>query len=492
LIHGRVILNTPQIVVREIRNSSVVEKVYRLSRNHSVEIFLVGGTVRDLLLGTFSGQDFDFAIRSDPLSFAKTVAQELQGSLVRLHEEFGQYRIVTIENGETVTIDLSRYKGENIEDDLRRRDFTINSMAMSLHAVFENGNLTLVDPLGGLKDLDRKRIKLSSPSALSEDPVRIMRGIRIARQYQFAIDPALSVAMKEERNLLAKAAPERIRTELFKIFDAPGIYESLTLLDELGILEVLLPEVNTFREYLQGNHHRYDLWEHSLKTARKVEVILGDIDQIWPAYSPFLKTYFSGSIEGEVKRSALLKFTAFLHDVGKPLTRTVDEGKIRFFEHEHEGEKINREVVKRFKLGKKAQKYVEMVTKNHMRILNLTSALRLTQRAKYRFFRDLADTGVDILLLSLADAWATGKEIEGTEEYGRIASRVDSFMEYYFCEFKKQPVKPLLSGSDIMEIFSLTEGKRVGELLEMVREAETRGEICTREEAITFLQGRIL
>jgi tRNA nucleotidyltransferase/poly(A) polymerase len=444
------------------------------------------------LLGTFSGQDFDFAIKSDSLSYAKAVAQEFQGSLVRLHEEFGQYRIVTKENSETLTIDLSRYKGKNIEDDLRRRDFTINSMAMNLQTVFENGNLTLIDLLGGLKDLKRKRIKLSSPTALSEDAVRIMRGVRIARQCQFAIDPALSVAMKEERKLLAKATPERIRTELFKIFDIPGIYESLTLLNELGILEVLLPEVNSLHEYLQGEHHQYNLWEHSLKTAQRVEELLQDIDQVWHAYSPSLRDYFEGAIEGEVKRCSLLKFTAFLHDVGKPLTRTVDGGRIRFFEHEHAGGKINREIVKRFKLGKKAQKYVETVTKNHMRILNLTPALRPTERAKYRFFRDLADTGVDTLLLSLADAWATGKRIEETEGCKRTASIVDRFMEYYFCEFKKQPVKPLLSGSDIMEIFKLTEGKRIGELLEMVREAETRGEICTREEAITFLQERIL
>jgi hypothetical protein len=134
---------------------------------------------------------------------------------------------------------------------------------------------------------------------------------------------------------------------------------------------------------------------------------------------------------------------------------------------------------------------METVTKNHMRILNLALAPRITQRAKYRFFRDLGNTGLDILLLSLADASATGKDREGTEECGRIASTVDSFMDYYFTEFGQKPTRPLLSGKDIMHIFGMTEGARVGELLTMVKEAEAQGEVVTRQEAIAFLKGRV-
>jgi len=334
-------------------------------------------------------------------------------------------------------------------------------------------------------------VKHTSPSALRDDPVRIMRGIRIARKYGFTIDPSLKQAMQAERGLLAETAPERVRTELFKIMDTRGMYDSLTLMQEVGILEILIPEVSSFHECKQGDHHRYDLWEHSLRTAREMESVLEGIKRLWPASSFSLNDYFQGWVEGDVRQSALLKFTAFLHDIGKPLTRRMEEGRIRFFGHELEGGMINRQVARRLKLGKKAQRYMETVTKNHMRILNLALAPKITQRAKYRFFRDLGDTGLDILLLSLADALATGKDREGTEECERIASTVDSFMDYYFIEFGRQPIKPLLSGNDIMKIFGMSEGARVGGLLDLVKEAEAQGEVATREEAIAFLKGRI-
>jgi len=443
------------------------------------------------MVGFFSGRDFDFALKGDPLVFAQVLSQDLDGSLVCLDEEFGQYRVVKMERGGMISIDLSSLKGNSIEEDLKRRDFTINSMALDVKGLFEREDLSIIDPLGGLKDLNEKRIRLSSPVALSEDPVRMIRAVRIARQYQFTIDQNLKKVMKQKKELISNSSPERIKAELFKIVDNPGIDESLMLLHELNLLELLIPEVNAFREYGQGEYHRYDLWEHSLKTAWKIELILDGIDCSWPAYSSFLIDYFLEWIEGEVRQRSLLKFTAFLHDVGKPLTRTGEEGKIRFFGHEREGGRINRKIARRFRLGKKAQKYMEVVTKNHMRILNLALDPKITQRAKYRFFRDLGDTGLDILFLSLADAWATGKDIERTGDYAKVNSIVNSFIEYYFSEYGKQPLKPLLSGDDIMQIFNLPEGKRVGELLDMIKEAEAQGEIANREEAITFLKGRV-
>ena len=447
--------------------------------------------MRDLMGGCFDGKDFDVALQGDPLTCAQVLAQQVQGSVVRLHEGFGQYRVVKIEEGKPLTIDLARIKGNTIEEDLSRRDFTINAMAIDLGVLFKTGSLDLIDPLGGLKDLREKRVKHSAPSALRDDPVRIMRGIRIARKYGFTINLSLKKAMREDRELLTETAPERIRAELFKIMDVRGIYHSLALLQEVGILEILIPEVSAFHECKQGDHHRYDLWEHSLRTAREIESVLEGIKRLWPASSPFLNNYFQGWVEGDVRQSTLLKFTAFLHDIGKPMTKRMEEGRIRFFGHELEGGMINRKVARRFKLGKKAQRYMETVTKNHMRILNLALAPRITQRAKYRFFRDLGNTGLDILLLSLADASATGKDREGTEECGRISSTVDSFMDYYFTEFGRKKVKPLLSGKDIMHLFGMTEGTRVGELLTMVKEAEAQGKIATRQEAIAFLKGRV-
>jgi poly(A) polymerase len=464
--------------------------VNHISQLMSMDVFLVGGMVRDLMLGTFSGRDFDLALRGDPRLFGENLAREVKGTVFALDEAFGQYRVVQSGKDGTISIDISVLKGDSIEDDLKRRDFTINSLAVKVKDLLEREDPEIVDPLGGLRDLAEMRIRLSSSHALKDDPVRMMRAVRIERSHSFTLDREVRELTREDKNLILTTAPERIRDELFRILDLPGVYESLILLHELELLDLLLPELVPFHGLGQGERHRFDLWEHSLNTARLIEVVLSEMSMLCPDHSAYLAEHFNALIEGEVKRSALLQLTSLLHDSGKPVTMTCDAGRIRFLGHDKEGGRINRELAMRLRLGKKASRYMQIVTENHMRVLNLLIARTVTQRAKYRFFHDLEEMGMDVLVLSLADAQATDGAVTTQGDKG-VRSLVSCFIEYYFNEYKRASPKPLISGSDIMSLFHIPEGKKVGELLDLLREAETQGEITTKEEAIALLSGRV-
>lgn len=488
----RDILFKSKEIIKRLKNEPVITSLYQLSQKYNEEIFLVGGCVRDFLLGSEMLRDFDFVLGNLPFKLAQELADKLQGSMIVLSEEFGQYRVVFHRLDRILTIDFSKYKGSCIEEDLRKRDFTINSLAIDLSTLFKKEELKIVDPVGGINDLQSRILKLSSKEALNEDPLRILRGIRIACEYQFYIDPSLSRDICDKRELLAKVASERIKSELIRIFEAQGIADSLILMDNLGILSILIPEVNTYHGFEQGERHREDLWTHSIKTAQRVEELLKSLEKQWPEYGALFQKHFSEWMGGEIKRSTLLKLAGFLHDIGKPGTRSIDnKGRIKFYGHDNLGAKIILDVSKRFRFGYKTQKYLETVISNHMRIINLanTSSI-LTQRAKYRFCRDLGDNLLDLCLLTLADVESTDYLINFSEEFKKLRDNCDNLIKYYFNDYTKIPEKPLLSGNDIMKIFGIPEGKQIGVLIKLVKEAEVQGLIHTREDAINFLKER--
>ena len=249
----------------------------------------------------------------------------------------------------------------------------------------------------------------------------------------------------------------------------------------------ILKKTNSWKITDQGEHHDYNLFDHAVKAIEFTEEILANLSEYFPDHISVLKAHFDEELEKNIYRSNLIKFIAFLHDSGKVETKSYDGEKVRFLGHDRVGEEINKTIANRLKLGHKASRVITNITKNHMRILNLSKLTNISQRAKSRFFRDMGKDGIDCLLLSMADGLATRTDTD-EEQTASLLAIIRDFLRYYFEEWLKAPEKPLLNGEEIMKFMIIPEGKEVGRLLSVIREAETEGLISTKEEAKNLLK----
>lgn len=467
-----------------LQSSEPVRAAFNVSKQMRQNVYLVGGTVRDIMMKSELGNDYDFVVEGNVPDFAAAFAEKVGGSFFVLDEERHTSRVVSKKGFQA---DFSALRGP-LEEDLKLRDFTINSMAIPVESVFE-GSLLVVDPLKGLKDIEDKILRESSPGSLEEDALRIMRGFRFASALGFSMDRNLIKHIREWSHLLDSVSKERVRTELFMILHMQGAYKVLRDMDDLGVLHILFPEMKEWKGFYQGGWHAYDLFDHSMKSVEAVDEILDRPGMYFPGYGAEIDEHMREEVEAYVTRRGLLKLASLLHDSGKFHTRVMEGERGRFFGHEKVGEEISVKISRRFKLGRRSEMMVRGLTGKHMRVFALSKLERVTKRAKLRFFRDADGFGQDLLILSLADAMATPVEGESLEEMKELIRRL---LDYYFEEFVSVQPGPLLTGDDIMKIFMLPEGKKVGAMLEALREAEAMGEVSNKGEAIEFLKKRFL
>jgi putative nucleotidyltransferase with HDIG domain len=396
-------------------------------------VYLVGGAVRDALLG-YQVHDLDFVMERDAIKIARRVANALPhtgtGTITKadfypLDPERDTGRIiVTNEDGTRSLMDFAAFRGLDLEADILGRDFTLNAIALNL------SDNTILDPLGGAMDLKEKRLRACSPSAFSDDPVRILRGIRLAANFGFHILLETRKAMKEAVGLLGNISPERMRDELFRLLDGLQPATCLRALDLLGALDMVLPELAALKSVEQSMPHVHDVWEHTLATVSHLEAVLAALA---PNYDPDtasdmlkgmmvvrigryrqqLGETYSVPLTADRSLRSLLFLAALYHDIAKYQTKKVDEeGQLRFWDHDQQGAEIAASRGRALALSNDEVTRLETVIRNHMRILFHTIRLVRegkppSRRAVYRFFRDTGAAGVDVCLLTLADLRAT-------------------------------------------------------------------------------------
>jgi len=475
------------------------------------KVFLVGGCLRDLLLGRET-KDFDLVPEGDAEKFARSFASEVGGSFVLLDEKNRIYRVVKQEifknkGKQTFNLDFSQLRGKKIEDDLLLRDFTVDAMAVRLDgvggdpAIFRRRKFysrVIVDPAGGMADLKKKLIRKTSPKIFDDDPLRLLRGYRLAATLGFAIEKETENEIKEKVDLIKNAAEERVRDELLRILFTPQSYQYIRRLHRAGLLSRIIPEIEIMKEKPENYYHREGLWGHSLETLKSLEEILSNLGKLFPGMSRKISAHLGEKIFGEVERGALLKWAAIFHDIGKPKKIIKEEGRVRFFGHEEAGTSLVIQIMERLRFSNKAIKIVERIVEHHMRPGNLSEAPQLTDKAIHRFFRDLSREGVDTLLLSLADRYSYRKILP--ERNRRLAVEISRksikkheqtvkkmLRRYYYHKERILP-KPLVRGDEIMESFNLPQGPLIGKLLTKVGEAQAEGKLKNREEALQFLK----
>ncbi len=471
----------------------------------------MGGLLRDLLLGRET-KDLDLVPEQDTEEFARSFASEVGGSFVLLDEKNRIYRVVKQKisekkGKEIFNLDFSQMRGKKIEDDLLLRDFTVDAMAVRLDWI--EGNLRIlkrvkrlsklvVDPSGGMLDLKKKVIRKVSPRIFDDDPLRLLRGYRLAATLGFAIDRETENEIREKVDLVKGAARERVRDELFKILSTPQSYRYIRRLQRVGLLTTIVPEIEVMREKPENYYHREGLWGHTLETLKSLEEILSSLVKLFPGMSRKLIAHLDEKISGEVERRTLLKWATIFHDIGKPKTVRRDDGRVRFFGHEEAGASLVVEIMERLRFSNKAIKVVDRIVENHMRPGNLSEVSQLTDRAIHRFFRDLSEEGVDTLLLSLADRYSYRKILpERGREPGSEISRksikkhektVRKMLSRYYYHKERILPKPLIRGDEIMKSFNLPQGPLIGKLLTKVGEAQAGGKLKSREETLQFLK----
>jgi poly(A) polymerase len=452
-------------------------------------LYLVGGYLRDLLLGRSGARraDLDLVVWGEPERFGRNLVDSLDGSLVRLDQE--TVRAIIPSAGVIVQIDISRPKGETIEDDLVARDLTVNALAVRIDTPILQPStpnpLSFIDPTGGLNDLKERRLRAIVPSAFDRDPLRLIRAVRLAAELGFTIDEVTRQWIIERASLLGTVAGERLCDELFRILDAVPAAPWIEQLDVLQLLKVLVPEVEAIKSVPASKPHRLPLWEHSLQTLWSIELLLAHLEQFFPEHAPWLRKRLNREIEAGVTETAILKLLAILHDVGKPQTRSVQpDGRVRFLGHEQAGLPILTRLCDHLRLGRLAGSLVTGIERYHLRPIHLSSGTTVTTRAQYRFFREVGDAAPLVLLHSWADLRATiGEEVEAFHQH-QIFLR--NAFRFYNAEFLASQAKPYIRGDDLIEVCGLTPGAFLGYVLECLREAQATGLIKSREEALSY------
>ncbi|WP_025322807.1 HD domain-containing protein [Deferrisoma camini] len=436
--------------------------------------WLVGGTVRDLALGRPDPPDLDLAFPGEAARAAFEVARLGEGTAFPLDEGRGVWR-VALPGG--VTVDLAPLRAPTLAEDLAGRDFTVNAVAWTL-----GEDRGLVDPLGGLRDLAERRLRPCRADALEEDPVRVLRAYRLAVGLGLEIDPGLEQSLARAAPGLGRVAPERIRTELFACLGLVGGSRGLRLMAAHGVLEVLFPFVGDWRGFDQGDYHAYDLWEHALRTAEEAERLAEGEE--WMPRPDRLREHLAEELEAGITRRALLVFAACLHDLAKPECASQDGNRRRFTGHETRGGHLLRGILAGLRVGRRARGAAQRAVAAHLRLFQLSRQHPPTERARLRYLRDLRAETPEAVLLSVADERATGPAPPAREAVERTAAEV---LDLYWRKRDHREIPPLLRGRDLVEL-GVPPGPEVGRLLRAVAEAEARGEVATRNEALALVR----
>jgi tRNA nucleotidyltransferase/poly(A) polymerase len=476
------------------------------------EVYLVGGAVRDAFIGR-SNFDLDFVTGPEAMKVARQLADSLGAAYFPLDPERKVARIVLKKGdrygltGENpIKVDVSAYQGNDLDSDLRGRDFTINAMAVAIHHPDK-----LVDPLRGAADLAARRLRACSSSSFFDDPIRIMRAVRLSVDLDLKIVPDTLRSMRESAKMLGRISAERIRDELFRILTNRHPASSLRLLDNLQVLGTILPELVSLKSVRQSPPHLWDVFEHTLELVAHLETVLDIISIDFKPekvenlamgmlalqlgrYRKPLEEHLAYRLNPDRSARGILFLAGLYHDSGKLATQAIDpDERTRFIGHELASSGIVKERSAELRLSNDEIERLVTIVRNHMRPSLLSHSVEPPSRkAVYRFFRDTREAGVDICLVSLADVLATYGPTLPQERWARHLEVIRSLLRAWYEEKDERLFPPaMITGNELMQALGLSTGPVVGYLLDAIREGQVSQEINDKDEALE-LAARLL
>ena len=464
----------------------ILAALKRVMKRRGVRLFMVGGTVRDWLLGGVT-HDLDIAAAGPVRPLAELLRQELGGGALIDLSATDDEVIRVVWHGEQVDLSSFRAGVPTIEEDLGLRDFTINSLAVPLA---EDGESPVVlDPTGGLADLQARRIR-HCPGAFAADPLRMLRGFRLAATLGFAIEPETAGEIRKKAQLISKAAAERVSYELRIIFGSARAAETIMEMHRAGLLRLLLPELYEGEGVEQPAFHHLDVLGHSLLALEMMEKIIAD-----PAAHFAADAAISRYLEDEDARITL-KWAALLHDIGKPATRedpAEGDGRVTFYRHDEVGREIFERFAERSRWSNADTGRTAGLIAMHMHPFHLVNLQlergRITRRAAVKLCRRAGEDLPGLFLVAMADSLASRGELKpaGMEEELNLLYRTvrETYREYI------EPMlhgPRLITGRDLIEHFGLTPGPLFSEILSELEIAQVEGTVVDRRTALAWVE----
>jgi poly(A) polymerase len=445
--------------------------------------WLVGGTVRDRLLGRSAAErpraggplDYDIATAADPEAIARALARAASGHAFALSGEFGGWRVVA--HDRSWQVDVLPLTGETIESDLAQRDLTVNAIAAPL------GGGGYVDPFRGIEDLRARRLRMVSETTFERDPLRTIRVARLASELDFTVEPETAAVAARSAGALWRVAAERIFTELKLIVGGERPLTGLEIMDRLGVVDAVLPELGGLRGIEQSRFHHLDVYGHTKAVLAEVVALERDPEPVLGQDAAAAAQMLSEPLANELDRWQALRFGALFHDVAKPLTRGVTaEGRVTFMGHDEAGARLAGDVLGRLRASERLREHVAALTREHLRLGFLVHETPLSRHAIYRYLKACEPVEVDVTVLSVADRLAT----QGSGSQAAIARHVELARQLLgeALAWRAQPPRPPLRGNELARALGVRPGPDIGRLLEELTEASFAGEISTRQQAI--------
>jgi putative nucleotidyltransferase with HDIG domain len=458
----------------------VNRRVLALAESSGVNLYIVGGYLRDALLGRFNAgtkpKDIDYAVQGgSAFAFAKLVADELNGHFVPLDESNDTARVVLTD--EALTMDFAGCVGGSIEKDVLRRDFSINALVWK-----SSEPNTVTDLIGGLEDLKSLTIRAISEKTFVEDPLRVLRAYRFSASLGAKIEPETFAWVNKHADKLKMVAAERINFELFTALSHPAS-EIVLSMGAAGILEIIFPELIETRRVTTNSFHHLGLFEHSLETIPQLEKRMDSLPD-WVLEGVDKDLSFG------VSRLAATKIACILHDIGKPQTWVINEdGRHTFYAHDHIGAEMCEAIAERLKWSRPVERFIVKLVKWHLRPGALFHQGPPTERAVRRFYRSVGEDVPELMMLAFADFGATCGP--GLLEENRIALEKNwiellSNFSVYLNE-DRQRVR-LLDGNRVMKLLSIPAGPIIGEILSALDEAQEFKEVLNESDAEAFVK----
>jgi poly(A) polymerase len=441
------------------------------------DTWIAGGAIRDAAIGR-EVSDLDLAVGGDPATAAKAIAREGGGHAFELSAEFGTWR--TVAPDRSWQIDATALRGETIEADLASRDFTVGAVAVPL------GGGEMLDPYGGLADLEGGFLRAVGPHSFAADPLRLLRAARLAAELGLAVDPGTAALARAEASRAADPAGERQLGELRLLVGGPDPLRGLALLDELGLTPVVLPELEALRGVGQGPNHHLDVYGHTLAVLGHGLEVEADLDRFAGERAGEVAELLAEPLADEMTRGTALRFGALFHDVGKPATRGEEGGYVTFIGHDRDGAEIVGGLCARLRASRRLTHHLRALTLHHLRLGFLVHEAPLPPRRVHEYLRATDPVAADVTLLTVADRlsargggpFATAEAIEAHLALARrmLAAALDWRRD--------GPPAPLLRGDELAAELGIEEGPELGELLAELEAAQYAGEVRTRVEAV--------
>lgn len=463
----------------DLENSLSKNKLYNILKEADGELFLVGGAVRDAIIYGDKKEIHDFDVIVNDIPVKKWAADFTKNNdvatIVVLDEENNIYRIVLADK--INYIDVTNPINGSLEDDIKRRDITINSIALNI----KTGEL--LDYTGGIKDIETKTIRAVSENNFADDPLRIIRAFRFASVLGFQIEPETMGIINRHKSLILSPAVERRNCETLKLFGGKYADNVLKAMDEIGLIDILFPIMIDVKKIPPNTHHHLDLFNHSIETVKQIQYLY---ENSRSEVSEHLnKIDFGGE-----SRLAHLKFAGFLHDIGKFSCWTIeDDGRHRFLGHDEIGERIAKEILKESKFSKKQIDYISFIIRHHIYPSAVVSAPKVNDKIYMRYVRKAGDNAIDLITIAKADRLSARGEAVSQAMVNNNINALNMLLDFYIkIKPSLKPIPKLLNGKEIMAIKNIGPSEHLGEIIDSLTKAQLDGEVLTKDEAIDFVK----